>query len=159
MHRTSHAILFVTPTDADTRAVNVATGSHGFGHVALWGGDIAGGQPIVLDSSMTRKCVSFRPMREMTEGKPYEALYLDDALGGMIFRRALRCIAAPYHFRGLFSSEIRDDAFTCSGLVACALPAHLGERCRQVAATLPFKAVSPNAIAIALGVPKWSPKP
>lgn len=156
MPHSSHAILFVRPFDADTKAVNLGTGGHGFGHVALWGGDVQGDQPIVLDASMTERCVAFRPLHQMTRGVPYVALYLDDRLGERIFARALECIDAPYNFGGLFRHAPRDDAFTCSGLVCRALPAHLAERCRAQAGLFP---VSPNAIARAMKVPKWSPKP
>lgn len=155
MAHTSHAILFVRPFDADTTAVSMVCGRWGFGHVALWAGDVVGDQPIVLDSSIGNG-VGFRPLREMTRGVPYVSLWLDDALGARIFARALRCIGAPYHYRGLFSSEPSPGAYTCSGLVACALPHHLSDRCRRLAGTFP---VSPNAIAKGLGVPKWSPTP
>ena len=155
MPHTSHAILFVRPFDADTKAVDLGTGRHGFGHVALWAGDIHNDQPIVLDSSIGNG-VGFRPLREMTRGVPYVALYLDDALGRRIFDRALGCIGAPYHYGGLFSSTPSVDAYTCSGLVACALPHHLAVRCREIAGRFP---VSPNAIAKGLRVPKWSPSP
>lgn len=151
----SHAILFVTPFDADTKAVDVATGSHGYGHVALWGGDTHGHAPVVLDASMTEGRVAMRPLQQMTRGKPFFALHVDDALGTLLYRRAIECIGAPYNYRGLFSTEVRTDAFTCSGLVCCALPLHLAERCREVARSLRFKAVSPNAIAMALGVSRW----
>lgn len=156
MHRPGHAILFVTPFDADTGAVNVATGRHGFGHVAIWGGDMQGNEPVVIDASMTEGCVATRPLRSMTRGKPFATLKLDDELGKFVYRRALDCIGAPYNYRGLFSTDVRSDAFTCSGLVCCALPLHIAERCRDVARRMTVKPVSPNAIAIALGVKKWS---
>lgn len=154
MRRTRHALLFVTPFDADTWAVNAATGSHGFGHVAVWGGQFNGDIPIVLDSSTTVGGVSLRPLPAMTRGAPYFPLYLDDELGGWIFRRAMKCIGAPYDYGGLFRGRPRDDAFTCSGLVACSLPVQLQHRCRPVRGP-----VSPNDIARTLGVPRWSPEP
>lgn len=151
----SYAIIFVTPFDADTKAVDLATGLHGYGHVALWGGDMHGHEPVILDSSMTEGCVAMRPLHEMTRDKPFFALHIDDALGSLMYRRAVECVGAPYHYRGLFSTEIRNDAFTCSGLVCCALPLHIAERCRETARQLRFKAVSPNAVAMTFGVDRW----
>lgn len=155
MPHTRHAILFVRPFDADTRAVSFVCGAWGFGHVALWAGDTDGTQPLVLDSSIGNG-VGFRPLREMTRGVPYVTRWLDDDFGARLFARALRCIGAPYHYRGLFSAEPSADAFTCSGLIACALPHHLADRCRKIAGRMP---VSPNAVARGLGVPKWRPTP
>lgn len=153
MHVTHHAIVFVTPFDADTSAVNLATGRHGFGHVALWGGHVEHGQPIVLDSALGIG-VSLRPLQECTHLAPHRALYLDDALGAWLFARALRCLGKPYDYGGLFRERARDDAFTCSGLVACALPVQLEVRCRPRRGP-----VSPNDLARGLGVPRWSPAP
>lgn len=148
-HQTRHAILYVTPFDADTSAVNVATGRHGFGHVALWAGDLDGDHPIVLDSSIGNG-VGFRRLDHMTRGVPFVAQYLDDRLGAHVFAKAMRCIGAPYHYRGLFSAEVRSDAFTCSGLICCALPVQLEQQCRPRRGP-----VSPNDLARGLGVPKW----
>lgn len=153
MNHERHAILFVTPFDADTAAVNRLTGGHGFGHVALWNGLRDGDTPIVLDSSMTHKCVSFRRLPEMTQGVPYHSHELPTDLGRWMFDRALSCLGKPYDFAGLFRKRRNDDAFTCSGLVCCALPAHLERHCRSLAGSLP---VSPNAIARAFGVPRWN---
>lgn len=147
-----HAILFVTPFDADTRGVNLGTGRHGFGHVALWPKLVEGGEPIVLDSSIGNG-VGFRPMMEMTRGAPFSTLWLDDAMGDWIFRRALRCCGFPYDYAGLFRGRKSDVAFTCSGLVCCSLPIHLEQRCRP-----DYGPVSPNDLARGLGVPKWSSK-
>ena len=154
MPPSSHAILFVTPFDADTSAVNLATGRHGFGHVALWAGTVENMQPIVLDSSIAEGGVRFRPLREMTRDVPHVTLWLDDELGAWIFRRAMACIGAPYDYKGLFSGTVRPDAFTCSGLVCCALPVQLERRCRPKRGP-----VSPNDLARGLGVPKWNPTP
>lgn len=149
-----YAILFVTPFDADTWLVNRATGRHGFGHVALWGGQIERAQPIVLDASTTLKRVDFRPLPEMTRGAPYYMFPLDLELGRWIFTRALRCVGKPYDHRGLFLGRRTDAAFTCSGLVCCALPAQLERQCRP-----PSGPVSPNDLARGLGVPRWGGKP
>lgn len=153
----NHAILFVRPFDADTSAVNAATGRHGFGHVALWSGFVEDGEPIVLDSSTSYPGnpggVQFRPMTAMTRGVPVVHLWLDDHLGQLMLRKAIRCIGAPYDYGGLLRPRRRDDAFTCSGLICCALPLHLDRRCRP-RGPLP---VSPNDIARGLGVPRWSP--
>ncbi len=151
-----HAIVFVTPTDADTTLVDIGTGRHGYGHVALWSGIYSNAEPIVLDSSMVRSCVSFRPLEEVTCGMPYVTWPLDERLGEYMFRRAMRCVGKPYDYAGLIKTRVSDDAFTCSGLVCRAMPAQLDRQCRKVASTLTFKTVSPNAIAIALGVPKWT---
>lgn len=153
MRRTRHAIIFVTPFDADTSAVNLATGRHGFGHIALWGGQTDGDRPIVLDSSIGQG-VGFRPLHAMTRGVPYVPLYLEDDMGAWIFRRAMRCIGSPYDYGGLWRGRVRGDAFTCSGLVACALPVQIQAQCRPQT-----RPVSPNDIARGLGVPKWSPSP
>lgn len=150
-----HALLFVTPFDADTWAVDRATGSHGFGHVAIWAGIVERGQPIVLDASLTTGDVGFRPLLAMTRGVGYHKHDLDDALGNWIFARALRCVGKPYDTAGLFRGRRNDEAFTCSGLVCCALPVQLEQRCRDLAANNRGP-VSPNDLARGLGVPKWS---
>lgn len=146
-----HAILFVVPFDADTAAVNLASGRHGFGHVALWSGIVERRQPMVLDASLTTGRVSFRPLASMTRGAPYATLELGDELGQWVFERALRCVGKPYDTGGLLRGRRNDDAFTCSGLVCCALPLPLEQRCRP-----PEGPVSPNDLARGLGVPKWS---
>jgi hypothetical protein len=149
-----HAILFVTPFDADTWAVDRWTGRHGFGHVALWSGIVEGGQPIVLDSSLTEQGVTFRPLLDMTRGVPYATLELDDKLGQWMLARAIRCVGQPYDYGGLLRGRVNDDAFTCSGLLCCALPVQLERRCRPAKGP-----VSPNDLARGLGVPKWSRRP
>lgn len=151
-----HALLFVRPFDADTWMVDRATGSHGFGHVAIWAGIVERGQPLVLDASMTTGDVGFRPLRSMTRGAAYHKHDLDAELGAWIFARALRCVGKPYDFMGLVRGRRSDEGYTCSGLVCCALPLQLEQRCRQIAA-MQRRPVSPNAIAIACGVPRWTP--
>ena len=131
-----HAILFVTPFCLDTRAVNLATGRHGFGHIALYSGIRNGTTPMVLDSSVPDETrgwpggVSFRPLLDMTRGKPYDT-------------------------GGLFRGRRNDEAFTCSGLICCILPAQLEQRCRELAVA-ESRPVSPNTIARVMGVPKWN---
>ncbi len=149
-----HAILFVTPFCADTWAVDRATGRWGFGHVALWSGIIERAQPMVLDASTTSGQVGFRPLAAMTRGARYATLELDDELGNWMLARAMRCIGKPYDYGGLLRGRRTDAAFTCSGLVCCALPLQLEQRCRP-----PEGPVSPNDLARGLGVPKWSPTP
>lgn len=146
-----HAILFVTPFDADTRMVNRFTGRHGYGHVALFSGIYEGDTAIVLDSSMTEGCVGFRPLLDMTRGVPYHSMWIDDQLGNFMLKRAMRCLGSPYDFGGLFRARARDDAFTCSGLIRCALPQHLVEQCRPTGRF----GFSPNDLARGLGVPRW----
>lgn len=152
-----HAILFVRPFDADTWLVDGATGSHGFGHVALWNGIVERGEPLVLDSStralpgLPKGGVSIRPLRQMTLGAEYFSLEIGDELGNWMLARALRCIGKPYDYGGLLRGRRHDSAFTCSGLVCCALPLPLEQRCRP-----PEGPVSPNDLARGLGVPKWS---
>lgn len=157
-----HAILFVTPFDLDTHGVNIVTWRHGFGHVALWSGLVERGEPIVLDSSIRSSTneggVQFRPLLAMTRGVKYAKLELDEQLGRYMLHRALACIGKPYDTGGLFRGRRNDSAYTCSGLICCALPIQLETRCREVAASM-RRPVSPNSIAIALGVPKWSPSP
>lgn len=148
-----HAIIFVTPFDADTRQVNARTGRYGFGHVAIWGGDVSDNDPIVIDSSIGAG-VTMRRLRDCTRGAPTSTLFLDAELGKWVYCRAMGCIGAPYDYGGLILSRSRDDAFTCSGLVACALPLQLAVRCRPRRGP-----TSPNDVARGLGVPPWSPKP
>lgn len=153
-----HAILFVTPFDLDTRAVNFGTGGHGYGHVALWSGIVERARPIILDASLTTGEVGFRPLAAMTRGAAYHRYDLDDLMGDWIFERALRCVGKPYDTAGLFRGRRSDAAFTCSGLVCCALPLQLEQRARAIADRM-RRPVSPNALAIALGVPAWRPQP
>lgn len=148
-----YALLFVTPFDADTSAVDLATGRHGFGHVALWPGIVEDGQPVVLDSSIGNG-VGFRPLRSMTRDAPYYAMPLDEKLGEWIFSRAMRCLGSPYDYAGLIRRRVNEDAFTCSGLICCALPLQLEQLCRPKR-----RPVSPNDIARGLGVPRWSSHP
>lgn len=150
----THALLFVTPFDADTWAVDRATGSHGFGHVAIWTGIIERGQPLVLDSAIGIG-VGFRPLLAMTRGARYAKLDLQPELGAWIFARALRCVGKPYDNGGLFRGRRNDAAFTCSGLVCCALPVQLEQHCRELARNNRGP-ISPNDLARGLGVPKWS---
>lgn len=153
MKRSRHAILFVTPFDVDMVAVNVATGSHGFGHVALWGGHVVGTDPIVLDAALGVG-VGFRRMSEMTRGVPYVSLYLDDGLGSYVFARAMSKLGCPYDYGGLIRPRYNPGAFTCSGLVCSSLPPQMREACR-----VPGRPISPNDIARGLGVPPWRPAP
>lgn len=154
----AHALLFVTPFDADTWMVDRTTGAHGFGHVAIYSGIIERQQPMVLDASLTTGDVGFRPLAAMTRGAPYYKHELDDALGAWVFERALRCVGKPYDRAGLVRARRNDDAFTCSGLVCCALPVQLEQRCRELAARNRGP-VSPNDLARAFGVPKWGSRP
>lgn len=152
MAAAEHAILFVTPFDDDTAVVNRVTGRWGYGHVALWSGIIERGHPMVLDASTVLGKVSFRPLTHMTRGAPYATLPLGPELGQWMLRRAVRCIGAKYDTGGLFLSRKRDDAYTCSGLICCALPMQIAARCQPSVGP-----VSPNDIARALGVPRWTP--
>lgn len=153
MVRTSHAIIFCTPFDVDMIAVNLATGGYGYGHVALWGGQVQGDEPIVLDASMEHG-VGFRRLMAMTRGFPYRAHYLDDTLGDYVFARALAKIGAPYDFTGLLRPRYRPDAATCSALVGASLPPQLRAACQP-----PRRPISPNDLARGLGVPPWSIEP
>lgn len=147
-----HAIVFVTPFDADTSLVNRLTGRHGYGHVALWSGIYdPHGQPLVLDASIALEQVAFRPLDAMALGAPYELFALDDMLGEWMFNRAVRCVGRPYDYHGLVRSRVTDAAFTCSGLICCALPVQLERRCRPRG-----RPVSPNDLARGLGVRRWS---
>ena len=88
---------------------------------------------------------------EMCLGAPYEMLPLHDMLGEWMFARAARCVGKPYDYSGLVRSRVTDEAFTCSGLICCALPVQLERRCRPK-----NRPVSPNDLARGLGVRKWS---
>jgi hypothetical protein len=157
-----YAIIFVTPFCFDTKAVNFATGRHGYGHVALWAGQMtnvpltgpgsnAEFEPIILDSSIGIG-VSFRPLLEMTRGVGYRKHWLSDELGQWVFARALDCVGAPYDYGGLLARRVTDEAYTCSGLICCALPEHIARACRPRG-----RPVAPNDLARYFGVPKWVP--
>lgn len=144
------ALLFVTPFDSDTRAVDLATGRYGYGHVALWGGQLARDhEPIVLDAAIDAG-VTMRRLRAMTRGAPYRRAELDDDLGCFIFQRACAQIGRPYDFAGLARRRLRSDRFTCSGLIAACLPQHLRDRIE-----VRRRPIAPNDLARLFGVPSW----
>ena len=146
IHVKRHAIIFCRPFDADTMAVDLATGRHGFGHVATWHGHTSGGDPVVIDSSFGRG-VGFRPLPEVTRGFGCRAVWLDDPVGEYVLAKALAHVGKPYDYRGLVRHGRDAQAHTCSGLVYHCLPPFMQRRCR-------FRGpVSPNDLARAFEVP------
>lgn len=146
------SLLFVTPYDADTRLVDLATGRHGYGHVAIWGGHVGSrtpqfpdGEPVVFDAGIGYG-VGFRAL-SIACPAPFRELKLDQHLGRWIWRRAVACAGSEYDYAGLIRGRKTTDRFTCSGLVACALPEHMRS-------ALP-KRVSPNDLARYFKVPAW----
>ena len=144
------ALLFVTPFDSDTRAVDLATGRYGYGHVAIWGGQMTRDhEPIVLDAAIDVG-VTMRRLRAMTRGAPFRHVALDEALGCFIFERAAALVGRPYDFVGLAKRRLRSDRFTCSGLVAACMPHHLRARLEPKR-----RPIAPNDLAQLFGVPSW----
>lgn len=139
------SLLFVPPYDADTRLVDRLTGRHGYGHVAIWGGQTSEGEPVVFDAGIGYG-VGFRPL-SVACGKLFRELRLTDPLGEWIWSRALAHVGGGYDYAGLVRSRAQTTRFTCSGLVASCMPAHMR-------AELPGRC-SPNDIARYFGVPAW----
>lgn len=143
-------LLFVTPYDADTRLVDLATGRYGYGHVSIWGGHVAAptaafpdGEPMVFDAGIGYG-VGFRPI-SVACPSTFRKLELDRHLGRWVWRRALACAGSMYDYVGLVRGRRAQTKYTCSGLVACSLPEHIRME-------LPAR-VSPNDIARYFGVP------
>ncbi len=142
----SCTLIFVTPYDSDTRLVNLATGRHGYGHVAIWAGhEDQAGEPVVFDAGIGYG-VGFRPFSVACPSST-RSVKLDEHLGRWVWTRALRCAGLEYDYVGLVRGRRATHAFTCSGLVACALPPHMRNE-------LPDR-VSPNDLARYFGVPAW----
>lgn len=141
-----HAIIFCRPYDADTMAVDLATGRHGFGHVATWHGHTTLDDLIVIDASFGAG-VSFRQLSRVTCGFGYHAVRLEDPIGEYVLSRMLEHVGKPYDYGGLIRHGDGSRAHTCSGLVYRCLPPFMQRRCR-------FRGpVSPNDLARALEVP------
>lgn len=141
------AIVLVRPFDADTRAVDLATGRWGFGHVALYGCELdAHAHPLVIDSCIARGVVR-RRLDAMARGALYYFVPLPREAGRAAYERAIARLGRPYHYGGLFLRKPRPDMHTCSSLILECLPA-------DMAARIKFRRhVSPNDIARSLGVP------
>ena len=137
-------LVFAAPYDADTQLVNLATGRHGYGHVAMWAGHERGGQPLVLDSGIGYG-VGFRPLSIAAGGAPIRTHELCPELSRWVWRRALVFIGCEYDYAGLVRARRSCERFTCSGLVAACLPEHLRM-------DLPGR-VSPNDLARYFNVP------
>lgn len=149
-------LIFCTPFDLDTKAVDLATGRWGYGHVALWAGQMTKppegqAEPLVLDSGIGVG-VSFRTLTAMAKGAPVRKHLLCAPLGEWIFLRALEHVGKPYDYTGLLASRPSEDAYTCSGLICCAMPEHMSKEARPRG-----RPVSPNDLARYFGVPKWAP--
>jgi hypothetical protein len=138
-------LVFVSPYDADTRLVDRATGSYGYGHVAMWAGHVSNGEPMVFDAGIGYG-VGFRPY-SIACAAPTRSYELDEHLSRWVWRRALQYDGCTYDYKGLVLGRRPIDAFTCSGLVAACLPEHM--RCE-----LPGR-VSPNDLARYFNVPPW----
>lgn len=145
-----YAIVFVTPFDLDTKAVDLATGRHGYGHVALWAGHMTkDDEPIVLDSAIGLG-VSFRTLSQMSRGVPCRKKMLSESLGQWVFNRAVQCVGCEYDYGGLMRRRVSEDSYTCSGLICCSLPEHI-----QRAARPAGRPIAPNDLARHFGVPRW----
>jgi hypothetical protein len=144
MPRGRVALVFCPPYDADTKLVDLATGRHGYGHVAMWGGHFMDGVPLVLDSGIGYG-VGFRPISIVCGGRLVRTTDLDVHLSAWIWRRALACIGSEYDYAGLMRKRRPCERYTCSGLVASCLPEHIRSE-------LPGR-VSPNDLARYFGVP------
>ncbi len=137
------ALVFVAPYDGDTHIVNFMTGRYGYGHVALWAGHMQSHQPMLLDSGIGYG-VGFRSANVATGGAQTRTVDLDVSLSRWVWRRALSFVGCEYDYVGLVRGR-QCEKFTCSGLVATCLPAHMRFE-------LPPK-VSPNDLARYFGAP------
>lgn len=137
------ALVFVAPYDSDTRIVNLATGRYGYDHVALWGGHMKSGEPMLLDAGIGWG-VGFRPQSLCAPGRS-RSTELGRELSCWIWRRAMAEVGCAYDYVGLVRSRRPCGRYTCSGLVAACLPEHMRIE-------LPGR-VSPNDLARYFGVP------
>jgi hypothetical protein len=140
------SLLFVPPYDADTRLVDLATGRHGYGHVAIWGGLSDADGPVVFDAGIGYG-VGFRSLTIATSGRSFFERRLDEHLGRWVWNRAVACAGCEYDYAGLVRSRRSMGRYTCSGLVASCMPEH-------IRADLPGRC-SPNDLARYFDVPPW----
>lgn len=135
-------ILLFLPYDLDTRAVNKATGSRGYGHVAIANGECDGaGRALAIDSSLGRG-VFRRPIEMICSGAPWHVVPVPWRELDVAYEAAASKIGSSYNFAGLagYRSASR---WTCSQLVFECLPPRLRER---VSPCGPWP-ISPNCIA------------
>jgi hypothetical protein len=148
-HWSQPAIVFVRPFDADTKAVDLATGRWGFGHVALFGCELDEfRQPLVVDAAIAYGVVR-RRLVDMARGAGYTFFLLPKGVGLAAYTLAAERLGQPYHYGGLFGrAPGQDDRATCSGLVYDCLPP-------GIRAGIKFRRhPSPNDLARSLGVPR-----
>lgn len=140
-------IVLIAPFDLDTRAVDRVTGGRGYGHVALAGGehDVLG-RTLVVDASTITRCVSRRPLLDVTHRVPFKVIPIEACED--TYARALGHLGEPYDLRQLVGFRPRPGHWTCSGLVTECLPPPLRVRVK------PWRkgwSVAPNDIARAFG--------
>ena len=140
-------IVLVAPFDLDTRAVDRVTGGLGYGHVALAAGETDEfGRTIVVDASTVTRCVSRRPLLDVTRRVPFRVISIDETEA--TYERALERLGEPYDFRALVGFKPRLGHWTCSGLVHHCLPEALRAKVK------PWRrgwSVAPNDLVRAFG--------
>jgi len=140
-------IVCFAPFDLDTRAVDRVTGGLGYGHVALAGGETDDyGRTLVIDASTVTRCVSRRPLLEVSHRVPFRVLPLEDCRD--CYERAVEHLGEPYDLRQLVGFRPRPGRWTCSGLVYECLATEARARVR------PWRkgwSVAPNDLVRAFG--------
>lgn len=132
-------ILLFTPTSSIEKAINGATGKHGYSHVAmLLGLTDENRQVLVVDSQPTRG-VKAVPLKNY-HGRRIAYIPLNDRTLAHARGAALSRLGKPY--RG------RPKGLTCGEFVAVCMP---GKLQRQIKDQANFP--TPNSIAQAFGIP------
>lgn len=109
-------LILVTPYDADTRAINLVTGRHGFGHAALACSEYdAFDRPLAIDASFATGKIQRRIVRRVTRGRPWILLPIPNIED--VYARALERVGQPYNNWGLLGRQRPGKAATCSQLV------------------------------------------
>lgn len=120
-------ILLVRPYDLDTRAIDIATGSHGYGHVGIFAGEFAARYPVGIDASFDEQKISRRYLFEIVKGSKWDLLPLSAATLMQTYRAAQQRIGQPYNNLGLLGVHSPEKA-TCSQLIYECLPEWLRAR-------------------------------
>lgn len=112
----ARGIVLVEPFDLDTAAVDRVTGGHGYGHAAIFLGEVdRDGRPVAIDSSIAAGGVFRRLLSAIVRHVAFVVL----PVAGVerAYARAAARVGEPYDTRALWGWAPRDGCATCSHLV------------------------------------------
>lgn len=139
-------LVFFAPASDAGRAIDVATGSYGFSHVAVQGCEVGpDGEALLVDCQVGRGV--HRASEETYGDRPRGRLLLTGPAAAELYGCARAKVGADF-------APFRDSgAYLCGKLALECLPAELQERVRaQSRYAGPAGMVSPNQVAAAFGV-------